>query len=84
MDNMKTWLTPLGRLLLSSVLLWDGVHQLRDPGGTEQYFEHVRVPAAGVRVRRSTDILTIQHPGVARSRVIFGNTAMSRSASRTW
>lgn len=29
--------------------------------------EPVRVPAAGVIVRKSTDILTIKHPGVARS-----------------
>jgi putative oxidoreductase len=44
MDNMKTWLTPLGRLLLSSVFIWAGVGQLRDPAGSAQYFEHVHVP----------------------------------------
>jgi putative oxidoreductase len=44
MDNLKTYLPPLGRLLLSSVFLWAGVGQLRDPAGTEQYFEHAHVP----------------------------------------
>ena len=29
--------------------------------------EPLRVPAAGVIVRKSSDILTIKHPGVARS-----------------
>jgi putative oxidoreductase len=50
MDNMKTWLTPLGRLLLSSVFIWTGVSQLRDPAGTGQYFEHVHMPGGAAAV----------------------------------
>src|ERR1700691_4213202 len=50
MDNLKTWLPPLARLLLSSVFIWTGITQLRDPAGTEQYFEHVHVPGGSAAV----------------------------------
>jgi putative oxidoreductase len=56
MENAKTWLTPLGRLLLSSVFIWAGVGQLRDPGGTAGYFEHVHVPGGAAAVWISTII----------------------------
>jgi putative oxidoreductase len=50
MDNLKIYLVPLGRLLLSIVFIWVGIQQLRDPSGTLHYFEHVNVPAAAVAV----------------------------------
>jgi putative oxidoreductase len=50
MDNLKTYLVPLARLLLSSVFIWAGVSQLRDPGGTAQYFAHVNIPVPNVAV----------------------------------
>ena len=50
MENLKTYLAPLGRLLLSSVFIWAGIGQLLDPSGTAQYFEHVHVPLPEVAV----------------------------------
>jgi putative oxidoreductase len=50
MDNLKTYLAPLGRLLLSSLFISSGIDQLRNPGGTAQYFAHVNVPVPDVAV----------------------------------
>ena len=50
MENLKTYLAPLGRLLLSSVFIWAGIGQLLDPSGTAQYFEQVHVPLPEVAV----------------------------------
>ena len=36
--NGKAFLLPLVRLLMSSLFVWDGIVQLRNPGGTAQYF----------------------------------------------
>ena len=33
MENAKTWLTPLGRLLLASLFVWAGFGKLMNPGG---------------------------------------------------
>jgi putative oxidoreductase len=49
-DNLKTYLLPLGRLLMSSLFIWDGVLQLRNPGGTAQYFASVHVPVPNVAI----------------------------------
>ena len=40
----EKYLLPLARLLMSSLFIWDGLLQLRDPGGTAQYFASVHVP----------------------------------------
>ena len=48
--NGKTFLLPLARLLMSSLFVWDGVVQLRNPGGTAQYFASVHIPAPDIAV----------------------------------
>jgi putative oxidoreductase len=50
MDNLKVYLAPLGRLLMSSLFLWAGIHKLTKPGGTSQYFAAVHIPAPDVAV----------------------------------
>jgi len=50
MDGLKTYLLPLARLLMSSLFIWDGVFQLRNPGGTAQYFASVHIPIPDVAV----------------------------------
>jgi putative oxidoreductase len=44
MQNKTTYLLPPARLLMSSLFVWDGVLQLRNPAGTVQYFISVHVP----------------------------------------
>ena len=36
--------------LMSSLFVWDGVVQLRNPGGTARYFASVHVPAPDIAV----------------------------------
>jgi putative oxidoreductase len=48
--NGKAFLLPVARLLMSSLFIWDGIVQLRNPGGTAQYFASVQVPAPDVAV----------------------------------
>jgi putative oxidoreductase len=48
--NGKAFLLPLARLLMSSLFVWDGIFQLRNPGGTARYFASVHVPAPDVAV----------------------------------
>ena len=50
MLNMKTYLLPLARILMSSLFIWDGVVQLRNQAGTAQYFGSVHVPIPDVAV----------------------------------
>jgi putative oxidoreductase len=51
MENWKTYLTPLGRLLLSSLFIWAGYHKLMNPGGTAQIFaERYHIPLPDVAV----------------------------------
>jgi putative oxidoreductase len=50
MHAMQTYLTPLARLLMSSLFIWEGILQLRDPAGTATYFANVNVPLANVAV----------------------------------
>ncbi len=46
----KDYLPLLARILMSSLFIWDGVWQLRDPVGTVNYFTslHVPLPQAAV------------------------------------
>ena len=46
----RAFLLPLARLLMSSLFVWDGIVQLRNPSGTAQYFDRVHVPAPDVAV----------------------------------
>ncbi len=48
--NGKAFLLPLARLLMSSLFVWDGIVQLRNPGGTAQYFASVHIPLPNVAV----------------------------------
>jgi len=50
MPNKTTYLLALARLLMSSLFVWDGVLQLRNPAGTIQYFTNVHVPIPDVAV----------------------------------
>jgi putative oxidoreductase len=50
MDELKTYLTPLGRLLLSSVFIWAGFGKLMNPSGTAQYFAGLHIPVPSVAV----------------------------------
>jgi len=43
-------LPPLGRLLMSSLFIWDGIGQLRSPSLTAQYFASVHVPLPSVAI----------------------------------
>ena len=48
--NGKAFLLPLARLLMSSLFVWDGIVQLRNPRGTAQYFASLHIPAPNVSV----------------------------------
>jgi len=48
--SSKAVLLVLARLLMSSLFVWDGVVQLRNPGGTARYFASVHVPAPDIAV----------------------------------
>ena len=50
MDNLKTYLPPLGRFLMSSLFIWDGIRQLRGPSVFAQYFASMHVPLADVAI----------------------------------
>jgi putative oxidoreductase len=50
MPNRTIYLVPLARLLMSSLFVWDGVLQLRNPAGTIRYFTSVHVPVPDVAV----------------------------------
>ena len=56
MDNLKTYLPPLGRLLMSSLFIWDGIRQLLSPSVFVQYFESVHVPLPNVAIWISVPI----------------------------
>jgi uncharacterized membrane protein YphA (DoxX/SURF4 family) len=43
-------LLPSARLLMSSLFVWDGIVQLRNTGGTAQYFASVHIPAPDIAV----------------------------------
>lgn len=46
----KKYLLPLARLLMSSLFIWDGVLQLRNPTGTAQYFARMHVPVPDLAI----------------------------------
>jgi putative oxidoreductase len=50
MHGLKSYLPPLARFLMSSLFVWEGVLQLRNPGGTAQYFASVHVPVPDIAV----------------------------------
>jgi putative oxidoreductase len=49
-DTIKTYLPPLGRVLLCSLFVWEGVQQLLSPGGTAHYFATLNIPMPEVAV----------------------------------
>ena len=46
----KAFVPPLARLLMSSLFVWDGIVQLRDPVATAKFFAAVNVPMPDVAV----------------------------------
>ncbi len=50
MENLRSYLAPLGRLLMSSLFIWAGYGKLMNSGGTAQYFEHAHIPVPNVAV----------------------------------
>jgi putative oxidoreductase len=46
----KVLLMPLGRMLMSSLFIWDGINMLLNPNGTSRYFASVHVPLPDVAV----------------------------------
>jgi len=44
---------------MSSLFIWDGILQLRDPGGTARYFASVHVPAPDIAIWLSIAILIV-------------------------
>jgi putative oxidoreductase len=44
MHAMKAYLPPLARLLMSSLFIWDGILQLRDPSGTAKRMSPLPAP----------------------------------------
>jgi len=50
MHAMNAFLALFGRLLMSSIFIYEGVALLRNPGGFTKYFASVHVPAPGTAV----------------------------------
>ena len=50
LKSSKTYLVPLARVFMSSLFIWDGVLQLRNPAATAEYFASVNVPLPSVAV----------------------------------
>ena len=48
--SSKAFLLLFARLLMSSLFVWDGVVQLRNPVGTTRYFASVHVPVPDIAV----------------------------------
>jgi len=59
MRGLKVYLPPFARFLMSSLFIWDGILQLRDPGGTARYFASVHVPAPDIAIWLSIAILIV-------------------------
>jgi len=59
----KALLLLFARLLMSSLFVWDGVVQLRNPGGTAQYFASVHIPAPDIAVWISILVPSTRRPG---------------------
>ena len=69
MDNLKTYLPPLGRLLMSSLFIWDGIRQLRSPSVFAQYFASLHVPLPNVAIWIS---VIIRVRNIGRCSHVFG------------
>lgn len=50
MHSIKAYWLALARLLMASLFIWEGILQLRNPGGTVKYFASVHVPVPDVAV----------------------------------
>ena len=50
MQNKRAYLLVLARVLMSSLFIWDGILQLRNPGATAHYFASVHVPLPDIAV----------------------------------
>jgi putative oxidoreductase len=48
--TINAYLPVLARVLMSSLFIWDGVLQLRDPVRTAAYFAHVNIPMPSISV----------------------------------
>ena len=59
MQTIKAYVPPLARVLMSSLFIWDGVLQLRNPGGTAQYYASVHVPVPDVAMWISDAMLIL-------------------------
>ena len=77
---MQTFLLPLARVLMSSLFIWDGVLQLRNPGGTARYFASVDVPVPNVAVWVSVALFVGQDNEIRRASVnrIYPGRAVNR------
>jgi putative oxidoreductase len=56
MQNTKAYLLVFARVLMSSLFIWDGILQLRNPSATAQYFASVHVPLPDLSVWVSSAI----------------------------
>jgi len=50
MDNLKNYVVPLARLLMSSLFIWAGIGKLMNPSGAAQYFVKAHIPIPDVAV----------------------------------
>jgi len=50
MQAIKSFLPPLARVLMSSLFIWDGILQLRNPEDTAGFFASVHVPLPAVSI----------------------------------
>jgi putative oxidoreductase len=50
MHSIKAYWPALARLLMASLFIWDGIVQLRNPGGAAKYFASMHVPVPEVAV----------------------------------
>jgi putative oxidoreductase len=50
MPSIKAYWPALARLLMASLFIWDGIVQLRNPGGTAKYFASVHIPFPEISV----------------------------------
>ncbi|MGD1083009.1 MAG: DoxX family protein [Candidatus Sulfotelmatobacter sp.] len=50
MHTSKNYALALGRVLLSSVFIWQGILQLADPGASVKYFASVHVPYPDIAI----------------------------------
>jgi len=53
---MKAYMLPIARVLMSSLFIWEGVEQLRNPSGAARYFASVHIPFGDAAVWASIAI----------------------------